>query len=198
MQSWIVKTDKYWNKEWDKTILSDAPLLYDYGFGQQLDDSSYFFANFSTGGVAGEKSEPNKGVGDYWLIRYYDSTLSRQQLMCISSILSTGEDAELEDNLVVHPNPFHYSLILDIEKQEMPMMCIKVLNLLGIVVFTESGRNLSHDNSLNLDLNFLLPGIYFLEIEKKSGVIIKQIVKEWKASGMIQKFIPGYFLTIHD
>ncbi|KQO27273.1 hypothetical protein ASF10_23310 [Flavobacterium sp. Leaf82] len=71
MDYWIVKLDKQGDIEWQKT----------YG-GQYVDvlrsmeqttDNGYILAGYSNSPVSGDKTENNKGFGDYWIIKITDT-----------------------------------------------------------------------------------------------------------------------------
>lgn len=64
---WLVKVDVDGNIEWDKTVGGD---LDDYAdVCKQDTDGNYIIGAFSNSNVSGEKSEPNYGVFDYWIIK---------------------------------------------------------------------------------------------------------------------------------
>ena len=64
---WIIKTDSLGNKQWDK----------DYGGTQQdefisiqqVSDGGYILAGSSASGIGGDKTQPNWGDWDYWIIK---------------------------------------------------------------------------------------------------------------------------------
>jgi hypothetical protein len=64
---WIVKTDASGNKLWDYTL---GGTIDDYLFGaKQPADGGYVLAGYSYSGVGGDKTQPNWGNIDFWIIR---------------------------------------------------------------------------------------------------------------------------------
>ncbi|QNF32139.1 T9SS type A sorting domain-containing protein [Adhaeribacter swui] len=64
---WVIKLNADGSKVWDKTFGGNS---YDYLHSiQQTQDSGYILSGFSNSGLSGDKSEPNKGGTDYWVIK---------------------------------------------------------------------------------------------------------------------------------
>lgn len=64
---WVIKIDSLGNKEWDKDFggfsidaLSDV---------QQTTDGGYILGGVSQSGIGGSKSQPLKGLADFWIIK---------------------------------------------------------------------------------------------------------------------------------
>jgi hypothetical protein len=73
-QAWIVKTDSFGNKQWDKTIYTlghDESAL-----AMQTINGCYVIANYSSSGIGGYKTQTLWGnfFNDYWIIKFCDST----------------------------------------------------------------------------------------------------------------------------
>ena len=64
---WVIKLDVIGNKIWDKTFGGSAndPL---YSI-QQTSDGGFILGGISLSGVGGDKSQPNKGNADYWIVK---------------------------------------------------------------------------------------------------------------------------------
>jgi hypothetical protein len=64
---WILKISNTGIKQWDKTIggssADQSPSII------QTFDGSYLVAGWSESGVSGDKSEPSRGLRDYWLVK---------------------------------------------------------------------------------------------------------------------------------
>jgi len=72
VQTWIVKTDSAGGLEWEKTIFTAG---YDrMSKGIQSADGCYLFAVSTDSSVGGYKSEPGRGMDDYWLVKFCDTT----------------------------------------------------------------------------------------------------------------------------
>ena len=65
---WCLKTDSLLNKQWDKTILTDAHE--EQNLGIEYSNGTYFFATTTIAPVAGDKSQPNWGQNDFWVSRW--------------------------------------------------------------------------------------------------------------------------------
>ncbi len=64
---WIVKTDNNGIKEWDKSFGgTDSDYL---TAAKQTPDGGYILAGYTYSGAGGDKSQPNWGNVDYWIIR---------------------------------------------------------------------------------------------------------------------------------
>ena len=64
---WIVKLDKEWNKRWDRAIGGDLnDFMRDI---VQTEDRGYALCGYSVSNASGEKTEPSRGVDDYWFVK---------------------------------------------------------------------------------------------------------------------------------
>jgi len=71
MDYWIVKLDKLGNIEWQKIYGGQyADVLRSM---EQTSDNGYILAGYSNSPISGDKTESNKGVGDYWIIKINDT-----------------------------------------------------------------------------------------------------------------------------
>jgi hypothetical protein len=70
MDYWIVKLDKAGVVEWQKTYGGQyADLLRSM---EQTQDGGYILGGYSNSPQSGDKTVPNKGIGDYWIIKIND------------------------------------------------------------------------------------------------------------------------------
>ncbi|MFH6988500.1 T9SS type A sorting domain-containing protein [Flavobacterium collinsii] len=70
MDYWVVKLDKKGNIEWQKTYGGQyADLLRSM---EQTTDNGYILAGYSNSPISGDKTDGNKGIGDYWIIKIND------------------------------------------------------------------------------------------------------------------------------
>ncbi|MDQ6530901.1 T9SS type A sorting domain-containing protein [Flavobacterium sp. LHD-85] len=77
MDYWVVKLDKEGVLQWQKTYggqYSDVLRSME----QTLDDG-YILAGYSNSPVSGDKTETNKGVGDYWVLKINDTGVIQWQ-----------------------------------------------------------------------------------------------------------------------
>jgi hypothetical protein len=64
---WIVKTDATGNKQWDKRF--GGAILEYYGSVEQTKDGGYILGGYSYSGTGGDKTEDNRGLVDYWIVK---------------------------------------------------------------------------------------------------------------------------------
>lgn len=64
---WIVKLDASGNKIWDKTY--GGSLFDNLTTMDKTMDGGYILGGYSNSGIGGEKSQINKGLNDYWILR---------------------------------------------------------------------------------------------------------------------------------
>jgi len=72
-QSWILKTDSSGNKLWDKTLLTNTSGDDEIGLAVQTNDGCYAMANYTLGGIGGDKSQASQGARDYWIIKFCEA-----------------------------------------------------------------------------------------------------------------------------
>ena len=71
MDYWVVKLNKEGVIEWQKTYGGKyADLLRSM---EQTTDNGYILAGYSTSSTSGDKTDANKGEGDYWIIKINDA-----------------------------------------------------------------------------------------------------------------------------
>ncbi|MBF4518714.1 T9SS type A sorting domain-containing protein [Flavobacterium sp. ANB] len=71
MDYWVVKLNNEGVIEWQKTYGGKyADLLRSM---EQTADNGYILAGYSSSPISGDKTEANKGVGDYWIIKINDT-----------------------------------------------------------------------------------------------------------------------------
>src|SRR6478735_4111411 len=64
---WVVKLDANANKLWDKTIGGSNHDQFPYL--KQTADGGYILGGTSLSGIGGDKSQVNKGIRDYWVVK---------------------------------------------------------------------------------------------------------------------------------
>jgi len=71
MDYWIVKLDKQGEIEWQKTYGGQyTDVLRSM---EQTTDNGYILAGYSNSPISGDKTENNKGIGDFWIIKINDA-----------------------------------------------------------------------------------------------------------------------------
>jgi hypothetical protein len=93
---WVVKVDAQGNKQWDRTIGGSA---YDQLVDLQVSsDGGYLLGGYSSSPISGEKSEPNLGYEDAWVVkldvngtREWDHTFGADESDYLGSFLPTTD-----------------------------------------------------------------------------------------------------------
>ncbi|MBK5285119.1 MAG: T9SS type A sorting domain-containing protein [Bacteroidia bacterium] len=87
--------------------------------------------------------------------------------------LSTGEDSKMEENVSVYPNPAGNEL--RIYNSELTIKDVAIFDVPGNKIYSSS---IAHQSSvLSIDVSDLVPGIYFLSLNK-SAVMVKFVVQQ--------------------
>ncbi|MCX6276457.1 MAG: PKD domain-containing protein [Bacteroidetes bacterium] len=97
---WIVKTDGNGIKQWDKRF---GGSLNDYlNSIQQTHDGGYILGGTSSSGNNGDKSEPGRGLGDYWMvkldasgIKLWDKRFGGSNAEFLTRVIQTSDDGYL-------------------------------------------------------------------------------------------------------
>ena len=97
---WVIKTDASGNKQWDRTFGGSGA---DYLHGAvQTSDGGYLLVGESFSDVGGDKSEPSRGSGDFWVIRLdpsgnklWDRTLGGPGWDWGRNVVATGDGGYL-------------------------------------------------------------------------------------------------------
>jgi hypothetical protein len=64
---WIVKTDAQYDQVWDKTFGGGSDEY--VGSVISTHDGGYLLGGYSNSGISGDKTDANKGLGDYWVVK---------------------------------------------------------------------------------------------------------------------------------
>jgi hypothetical protein len=73
-QTWVVKTDSFGIKQWDKTIFTEEHD--EAGYAIQTNDGCYLIGNYTAAGIGGYKTQGSwNGSNDYWIVKFCDTTL---------------------------------------------------------------------------------------------------------------------------
>lgn len=90
--------------------------------------------------------------------------------------ITTGiEDIDFINNLSIYPNPNTGNFVIEMEITKVTDLKIKLLNVIGQVIYEEKVSKYSGTYKKEIDLPNIESGVYFLNIETKEGVIRKEI-----------------------
>ncbi len=163
-QTWIVKTDSLFNKEWDKTIFTPGSEL---GYVVEASDNCYLVSN-SSWNLGGYKTQPSWGAysEDYWVMMF-----------CMSPFNSVSE---LNDECLfgVYPNPFSSDVSFAVNKMALNYFAFTLYDLTGQKVLSIQESGLSSSYVKNLDLSYLRSGVYLLVGQIDGQRIFKRVIKQ--------------------
>lgn len=95
---WIVKVDDAGNVSWDKTLGGSDD---DEPFGICVTtDGDYMIAGYSNSGISGNKTEMNRGAGDYWLVKLGNAMVAEP--------CSTAPEGSFADNITPVSAKLHW------------------------------------------------------------------------------------------
>ena len=80
------------------------------------------------------------------------------------------------DNLNIYPNPSRNVFYISFNSNVIQNFRIRILNLLGEEVYFEDRINFIGEYTRQINLDNYSKGIYFLEIENKTGIINKKLI----------------------
>jgi hypothetical protein len=86
-----------------------------------------------------------------------------------------GQSASIE-NFDVYPNPSNDIFNISFVSEEVQDLSIRVVNMLGEVVYTEGLEKFVGEYTKQINLKGYTKGVYFLEIVTNQGVVNKKIV----------------------
>lgn len=159
MDFWLVKINWIGTKTWDKTFGGNS---HDRLFAlQQTTDSGFIFGGFSGSGISGDKSQPSKGVWDYWVIK--------------TGLNPNGIKEDSNSDISVFPNPNNGKFNLQLSNLASSTGAITVADLLGRVVLQQEFQT----TSKQLIKELIIPsakGMYFLKVKAGNQTSTKKII----------------------
>lgn len=158
-QSWIVKLDGAGNIVWDKTILTNGHDETTKAVSDEL--GCLVVVNFSDGTPGGYNTHAPRGLVDYWMVKFCDTTF-----------VSGTVEPLLNAN--IFPNPFSESITIEMETK-IGTNKIMVTDLSGRVIYSIvfSGQKV-------IDANKWSKGFYVISVEadnRDKSIIRKLFVK---------------------
>lgn len=170
MQVWVVKTDSFGNKEWDKTVFT-AGYADDIGGALETYDGCYVMYTSTMSGIGGYVSEPNRAGFDTSLYDIFIVKLCPFPLTIENQVFSPI-------SLSAYPNPFTNEISITLHKENLSAATFTLTNSNGQIIYTKQETNLSDTYTKMLDLHNLPAGAYFVEITVGEEKMVKQVVKQ--------------------
>jgi len=147
-QTWVLKADAFGNKQWDKTIFTVGHD--EQGFALQTMNGCYVIANNTPGGIGGYKTQPSWGYGDYWIIKFCDTTQTG-----ILDILTS-------DKISIYPNPFTTTATITINSE----------GRFDFILYDVFGREVFKSQIVNsksqIERGNLPAGVYFYKVKEEA------------------------------
>ena len=163
-QTWIVKTDSFGNKEWDKTAFTYAS---EGGLAIQTSDGCYAIANTTSANIGGDKSQLSwANTPDYWIIKFCDT------------LISGIDDLSERPQINIYPNPFTTDLAINVQQANLKQATFSIYNMLGQQIYYRQEDALSPSYTKMLDLRYLPNGIYVVEVEVDGACVSREVVKQ--------------------
>ena len=165
VQPWIIKTDSLGNKQWDKTIFTDA--VSDISNAFQTEEGGYVISSFTAANVDYYKSQPAWNLSpDYWIVKFCDTIVT-----AINGITPNLQFS-------VYPNPFVTDLAITMQEDNLKEAGFTITNLLGQTIYYQHETDLSTTYTKMLDLSYLPNGVYFLEVVVDGERMVREVVKQ--------------------
>jgi hypothetical protein len=160
VQTWIVKTDSWGNKQWDKTIFTTGNDYTSPNFGNaiQTEDGCYLTANSTIAGTGGYKTQSSQGANDYWIVKFCDSAL----------INSTNPLESIHTKFEIFPNPFNSELTLR-WKEVSGVKEITLFDITGKVIL----RRKTLEAEIKLSTEKMSAGFYMISYNNESFKLLK-------------------------
>lgn len=168
-----------WNYNWThnhQTLSSSTITQYNTFYGG-------FWGNGNVEGFLGLQIEVNGNYYFGWVrlrasagITDYAYEINGNPLYAGQMTIGVDENSKNENLITVYPAPFQSALNLKIEQPSASSLKININNIYGQLVYTNCFENTS--NVVNLHLDNLSSGIYFLSAEVDGKKVIKKIIKE--------------------
>ncbi len=107
---------------------------------------------------------------------YYNLGIGITDSITISSTVSTLENQKSPLELYVFPNPSEGHINISFTAQETQNIIIKIIDMQGKVIFTETNNQFQGDYIKNIDLSNQRIGIYFVSVISAIGITDKLVV----------------------
>lgn len=170
-QGWVLKLDSLGVKEWDRTMLTQTPLVDEWCFGIQADDGCYLFANYTRSPVAGYVSEPNFEPGltthDYWVVKFCDTTGWNWE--------SVEELRPAVQSVPVFPNPTFEAIRGVVPSGEGQVGNLEMYDISGRLI--QQLEILLNGKEFTLPVLNLPSGIYFLKLTVEKRTYHSRFIK---------------------
>ncbi|WP_066758442.1 T9SS type A sorting domain-containing protein [Crocinitomix algicola] len=159
---WLLVLDKNGEIVHQKVIGGNAD---DIGYIVLDNFNNIYLSAFSNSGFSADKTEPNYGFSDYWIVK-----------LNAGDFLSSENYIQNSSFLDIYPNPFNDELTLSFSTEITDPVFISINDVNGRVVISQELKPTIYPGQINTEK--LSPGVYFYSItsgkKQQSGKIIKR------------------------
>jgi hypothetical protein len=100
---WVVKLDNELNIQWDKTLGGNSyDALYNL---KEIQNNQFAVAGLSWSDVSGDKTEPTRGLADYWIVWLNGTGHPEHNDISANSMRPATADLKTKKIFAVYPNP---------------------------------------------------------------------------------------------
>lgn len=159
---WVIKIDSYGVIEWQETIGGNGfDILYSF---IQTEDNGFLLGGYSTSGVTGNKTEPNLGSFDYWVLK-------------LAGIPTYVPEEVNIQGFMVHPNPTHGNIRCYLMSPLSETAMLRLFSITGEQVLNMQMSLNNGTTSQQIQLSESLPnGVYLLNIQTDTRVFTEQVI----------------------
>ncbi|MBC7921628.1 MAG: T9SS type A sorting domain-containing protein [Ferruginibacter sp.] len=176
---WIVKLDGCGNQQWDQALGGNS---YDYlESAVAAPDGGYLLAGSSTSGISGEKTQASRGGPDYWVVKTTpDGSGANDFSERAAGTTTSGQrrgtlDAD-ETEMRVYPIPASRYLTVAFTADQEEKLEVVVTDALAKAVLRAVRPVKAGRNQLELSVDTLPNGVYFLTVRSRQGTLTRRIV----------------------
>jgi hypothetical protein len=159
---WVIKLDAQLNIEWDKTIGGDS---WDGVFSvKEVEKNLYAVGGVSLSGVSGDKNEPSRGNGDYWIVWLSDKNkVTKNDVNENQSTFKSTQANEVAEKAIfaVYPNPARSTVNIQLKGKAI----ITLTDQLGKTILTKQ-----IENTGSISVSSLPKGIYYIKSNQSADV----------------------------
>lgn len=127
-QTWFIKTDSSFNKQWDKTVFSTGEDF--EGMAIEAGNGCYVIDSDSRSGIGGYKSQPNWDAtnqwGDFWIVK-----------LCEDPNGIINKSADTGNSITVYPNPFVNEIAIRLQKEQVQEATYALTTIDGKILFQQ-------------------------------------------------------------
>ena len=148
-----------------------ATISYDGVFLEANNAANYYWNTGETSDIIQPQAN-----GIYWcIIEDINGCISDTAFFEVTNIVGVHDFTSIRE-LDVHPNPSRDVFNISFNSDEIQDLTIRILNIVGAEFFREEKQSFVGEYIKQISLDNYDKGIYFLEIETKTGTVNKKLI----------------------